>query len=113
MEKKYLPWRNYEDDAFLDSGGYWYRQGHIFEDPFYYIDYCLAQVSAYEFWGKAEADRSAAWRDYLALCGEGGSKSYRELLAVAKLRDPFAEGAIAGIVAPVREWLAGVDDLRL
>ncbi|MBL8965443.1 MAG: M3 family oligoendopeptidase, partial [Spirochaetaceae bacterium] len=57
-EEIYLPWRDYDGDAFLERGGYWYRQGHIFEDPFYYIDYTLAQMSAYEFWGKARSDRA-------------------------------------------------------
>jgi oligoendopeptidase, M3 family len=47
IEKKYLPHRNYEDNKFLENGGYWYQQLHIFRSPFYYIDYTLAQICAF------------------------------------------------------------------
>lgn len=110
LERKYLPWRDYSGDEFLERGGFWFRQGHIFQDPFYYIDYTLAQVSAYEFWGKAGADRGAAWASYLSLCDLGGSESYLELLRRAGLRSPFAEGAVEAIMKPVREWLDAADD---
>jgi len=113
IEKKYLPGRDYGDDGFLASGGYWYRQGHIFEDPFYYIDYTLAQVCAFEFWGKSRADAAKAWADYLRLCDLGGSKSFTELVAAAGLGNPFEDGVIDRIVAPVGAWLDGVDDGRL
>ena len=52
IEKKYLPFRDYVDNDFLNRGGYWFRQGHIFSSPFYYIDYTLAQVCAFQFWIK-------------------------------------------------------------
>ena len=112
MEKVYLPWRDYEGDEFLETGGYWFRQGHIFQDPFYYIDYTLAQVCAYEFWALARADRPAAWGRYLKLCDAAGSRPFLDLLGIAGLRHPFAEGSIAGILAPARTWLDAVDDRR-
>ncbi len=110
MEKVYLPWRDYEGDGFLEAGGYWFRQGHIFQDPFYYIDYTLAQVCAYEFWALSRADRPGAWLRYLALCDAAGSRPFLDLLGSAGLRNPFAEGSIAGILAPARTWLDAVDD---
>jgi M3 family oligoendopeptidase len=113
IERKYLPHRDYGDDDFLAAGGFWYRQGHIFEDPFYYIDYTLAQVCAFEFWGRSRADRDAAWADYLGLCDLGGSRPFTGLLEAAGLLDPFADGTIARVIAPVDEWLGGVDDSAL
>lgn len=110
MEKVYLPWRDYEGDGFLEAGGYWFRQGHIFQDPFYYIDYTLAQVCAYEFWALSRADGPGAWLRYLALCDAAGSRPFLDLLGSAGLRNPFAEGSIAGILAPARTWLDAVDD---
>lgn len=110
IEKKYLPHRDYADNDFLERGGYWFRQGHIFGSPFYYIDYTLAQVSAFEFWHRSRQDRETAWSDYLRLCQAGGSRSYLDLVRLAGLRNPFEEGTIATIMAPVSEWLAGVDD---
>ncbi len=113
IEKKYLPSRDYDDDEFLAGGGYWYRQGHIFEDPFYYIDYTLAQMCAYEFWGKSMADRAEAWQDYLKLCGLGGSLSFTKLLKQANLQNPFTNGTIAKIVAPIEKWIDSIDDKAL
>ena len=110
IERVYLPWRDYDGDEFLESGGYWYRQGHIFEDPFYYIDYTLAQVGAFEFWGRSRRDRSEAWRVYLALCSLGGSLPFTGLLAEAGLSNPFTPGALKAIMAPIRSGLDEVDD---
>lgn len=112
IEQKYLPHRDYEDNDFLNRGGFWFRQLHIFQAPFYYIDYTLAQVCAMEFWSKARADREQAWQDYLRLCRAGGSRSFLGLVDLAGLHNPFADGTIAHIVKPVSEWIASVDDSR-
>lgn len=109
IEKKYLPHRDYEDNAFMERGGFWFKQMHIFQAPFYYIDYTLAQVCALEFWSKSRTDRDAAWQDYLRLCQVGGSKSFLGLVNHAGLSNPFADGTISRIVAPVSEWLDGID----
>ncbi|MBO4538298.1 MAG: M3 family oligoendopeptidase, partial [Erysipelotrichaceae bacterium] len=53
LEKMYIPDRDFEGCDILEKGCWWYQQGHIFESPFYYIDYCLAQVCALQFWVKA------------------------------------------------------------
>ena len=45
LEKIYQPWKIYDDEDPTQEGLWWYRQGHIFQDPFYYIDYTLAQVN--------------------------------------------------------------------
>jgi M3 family oligoendopeptidase len=110
IERKYLPHRDYEGNGFLERGGFWFRQSHIFTSPFYYIDYTLAQISAFEFWTKAELDRSKAWADYLRLCQAGGSRPYLELLELAGLCNPFEEGSVAAIMGPVMAWLDGIDD---
>ena len=73
--------------------------------PFYYIDYTLAQVCAFQFWIKSHENRENAWKDYLALCKEGGSKPFLELLKVANLKNPFEEGCMKKVVEPLEEWL--------
>ena len=113
LEKKYLPYRDYADNEFLNRGGYWFRQGHIFDVPFYYIDYTLAQVCAFQFWIRASKDRSQAWQDYLRLCKAGGSMSFLELVRLAGLQNPFEEGCIQSIVGPLEAWLDSVDDNSL
>ncbi len=110
IEKKYLPFRDYEDNDLLNRGGYWFRQGHIFGTPFYYIDYTLAQVCAFQFWIKTREDKENAWEDYLRLCKAGGSKSFLELVELANLKNPFVDGTIKAVIAPIKEWLDNVDD---
>jgi M3 family oligoendopeptidase len=113
IEKKYLPHRDYEDNDFLNRGGIWFRQGHIFQVPFYYIDYTLAQICALQFWVKNNKNHEGAWKDYLKLCKEGGSKSFTKLLQVAGLKNPFNEGSIVEVSIEVRKWLENVNDLEL
>ncbi len=112
IEKKYLPFRDYEDNDLLNRGGYWFRQGHIFSTPFYYIDYTLAQVCAFQFWIKTREDREKAWEDYLRLCKAGGSKSFLELVELANLKNPFVDGTIKEVIKPIKEWLNSVDDSK-
>lgn len=103
IEQKYMPWRDYDGNAFLEGGGFWMQKQHIFLYPFYYIDYALAQMCAFEFYDRMKADREQAWADYLRLCRAGGSLGYFELLKVANLRNPFETGSVEAAVAGVIE----------
>lgn len=94
LEKEYLPFKDYEDNTFLERGGFWFKQGHIFGTPFYYIDYTLAQVCAFQFYVKSLADRESAWADYLRLCKAGGSRPFLQLVALANLESPFEPGML-------------------
>lgn len=112
IEKKYLPSKNYDENEFLDRGTYWFKQGHIFSSPFYYIDYTLAQVCAFQFWIKNKEDKDKAWEDYLRLCKAGGSKSFLSLVELADLDNPFVDGTIKRTVGPLKAWLDGIDDSK-
>lgn len=109
IEMKYLPYRNFETNNFLNRGGFWFHQGHIFKSPFYYIDYCLAQICALQFWRKCNHDRNIAWDDYLRLCRAGGSKSFLELIKIAKIESPFDNNVVESIVNYADEWIESVD----
>lgn len=113
LEKKYLPHLDYQDNDFLERGGYWFRQGHIFTDPLYYIDYTLAQVCAFQYWKWSIEDKEQAWQSYLHLCQAGGSKSFLELVELAGLENPFEPGAIGKVVKHVEDWLDDVNDVIL
>ncbi|MDH6669718.1 M3 family oligoendopeptidase [Paenibacillus sp. LBL] len=113
IERKYLPHRNYDDNTYLEQGGFWHKQGHIFSSPFYYIDYTLAQICAFQFWKKMHEDRSAAWADYLHLCRQGGSKSFVELVKVAGLISPFEDGCVTSVIGSINAWLDSVYDAAL
>jgi len=113
IEKKYLPHRKYGDNDFLEEGGYWQQQIHIYGMPFYYIDYTLAQVCALQFLSKTREDSEEAWKDYLRLCQAGGSKSFLELVKLANLTSPFENGCIEGVIDTIDKWLDTVDDNKL
>lgn len=111
LEGMYCPERDYSEDDFLAQGTYWYRQGHIFSSPFYYIDYTLAQVCAFQFWQRDNLEKDPqAWSDYLAICQVGGTKSFLEIVALAKLQSPFEKGALTSVMASIDTYLSGIDD---
>ena len=103
IEKEYMPWRNYDGEAFLEEGGFWMQKQHIFLYPFYYIDYALAQMCAFQYYGRMKEDRVAAWQDYLRLCRAGGTKGYFDLLSVGGLLNPFKDGTVEKSVGHVIE----------
>lgn len=110
IEQKYLPHRNYDGNDYLENGGFWHKQSHIFQNPFYYIDYTLAQVCAFQFWSRMNNDRPAAWNDYVKLCRAGGSKPFLELVAFAGLKNPFETGNMQAVVKEIDAWLEKTDD---
>lgn len=113
IEKKYLPYINYDENDYLERGGFWHQQGHIFETPFYYIDYTLAQICALQFWKKDNKGDDKAWKDYVALCKAGGSKPFLDLVKIANLRSPFETGCVESVIGDIEAWLALIDDSKL
>ncbi|MBR1759440.1 MAG: M3 family oligoendopeptidase [Lachnospiraceae bacterium] len=105
LEEKYMPWRTYENDEFMERGGYWYHKLHIFLYPFYYINYTLTTMGAMEFKEKMAKDPKKAWEEYLVLCRIGGSVSYLETLRAANVSVPFEEGAVEKCTRYAKEIL--------
>jgi M3 family oligoendopeptidase len=98
LERLYMPWTDYGDLAYPAMGGRWQAKHHIYNSPFYYIDYTLAQCCAMQFWVRSRRDPRAALDAYVALCGRGGTAPFQALVASAGLVSPFAEGALAEVV---------------
>lgn len=113
LEKKYQPYKDYDGNKFLMQGGFWQTQAHIYQSPFYYIDYTLAQICAFQFWLKARQDNKSAFNDYVKLCKAGGSKSFLELVEYAGLQSPFQRETVSEIVDEINRYLSEVDDSRL
>lgn len=88
LESEYRPWLDFAGLPFYGRGAGWQRQLHIYEVPFYYIDYCLAQTVALQFFTAFLHDKKDAWRRYLALVGEAGGKTYPGLVAAAGAGQP-------------------------
>lgn len=112
IEKKYTPFKDYDGNEYLENGAFWQRQAHIYNSPFYYIDYTLAQICAFQFWIRMQDDYKSAWKDYLTLCKAGGSKSFLELVKIAKLRSPFEKGVMEQIVKEIADVLNQMDSSK-
>ncbi|MDE6583968.1 MAG: M3 family oligoendopeptidase [Anaeroplasmataceae bacterium] len=105
LEKKYTPWKDYDGISYYERGWYWHRQGHIISNAFYYIDYTLAQVCAFQFLLLDQEDHKNAWNKYYDLCKLGGSKSFVSLLEAVDLKNPFEEGSLKEIMPKVEKLL--------
>ena len=102
----YMPWISLDSLPFYGEGRAWQRQLHIYTDPFYYIDYCLAQTVALQFWACAQRDRADAWQRYMTLVRLGGSRAFDELVRAAGLSTPFEEAALESVARAAEQWLA-------
>lgn len=113
LEKKYLPHRDYRDIDILEKGCYWFKQGHIFKNPFYYIDYVLAQVCAFQFLQKSNENFEQAWQDYINICKVGGTKSFLEIVNIGNLNSPFEDKTIKNIGENINNLLVNIKDSEL
>lgn len=107
MEATYLPWRRYDGVEHLEAGGYWQHQRHIYQMPFYYIDYTLALCCALQFWLRSLDDYDAALADYVALCKRGGTLPFQALVRSAGLRSPFDAGVLHDVAVRAQAVLEG------
>ena len=102
----YMPWLRLDGDIpFYAEGEGWQRQHHIYTNPFYYIDYCLAETVALGFWAKSQEDFGRAWEKYMTYTRMGGSETFTSLLEKAELDSPFEEKTLAGVCEAAGRWL--------
>ena len=83
----------------------WHRQLHIFEIPFYYVEYGIAQLGALQLWQASLRDLPGALNHYLAGLELGGSRPLPELFAASGLKFDFSDETIAPLMRNVRESL--------
>ncbi len=95
LEAKYRPYMSLAGIPYLEEGTRWQYQMHIYESPFYYIDYCLAQTVAIGFLVASTENYDDALVKYLAFVKCGGTKAFEQLIEDAGLASPFKDGALA------------------
>ena len=106
LQGAYMPWLKPEAElGFYSSGRAWQRQRHIYQYPFYYIDYCLAQTISLQFWALIAKDRGAAWEKYMAYTRPAGTMTFLELLEQAGLRSPFDPETLKELAGEAKAWL--------
>ena len=98
LEKEYKPHLDYTGNAFLEEGGYWQRQHHIYSMPFYYIDYCIAQSCALQYKTRMDEDYKEAWSSYLKLCRLSASDFFTNMVKEVGLKNPLEDGCLESVV---------------
>ena len=103
LEKKYTPYivATYKDCEYRAKGHRWLTQGHIFSSPFYYIDYTLAQVMAFQFFNLDRKNHELAWKRYLNICKMGGKYPFVTLVTKDHMKSPFEPGVMKKTIAPL------------
>ena len=107
LEKIYTPWKDYDGNEFLEKGCWWFKQGHIFKNPFYYIDYALAEVCALQIWASMEDEYERVLENYMHICKNAGKRSFVETVEVGGLKSPFEKGCLDTVIEKIYNWSVG------
>lgn len=111
LEGIYRPYLDQKDVPFYGAGRRWQAQSHIYERPFYYIDYCLAQSVALSFWAADQENHAAAWEKYQTFVSYAGTKTFVDLIDAVGLPSPFAPGTLKTVADAAVMWLDGQSKL--
>lgn len=95
-------------DDYLHTG--WQRILHLYEVPFYYIEYGIAQLGALQVWANARHDPAGALRAYKSSLALGGSRPLPELFAAAGARFEFGPDTLRRLMPEVEAELARLAD---
>ena len=105
LEKKYRPYLNLTDLPFYSRGAAWQHQLHVYLYPLYYIDYCMAQTVAFQFFAESLENWEKAFSKYLAFVNGAGTKTFEELVQGADMQLPYEDGCLAATAKTVTDWL--------
>ncbi len=108
LEAKFRPYIHFDGIPYIEEGVRWQYQMHIYESPFYYIDYCLAQTAAFGFLLASQEDYDDAFARYVRLLKQGGERVWTDLLAEAGLPSPFEPGALHTLAQGVESLLTRI-----
>ena len=106
LEEKYRPYLSFKGIPYLELGTRWQYQMHIYESPFYYIDYCIAQCVALGFLSLSRTDFDDALEKYVEFLKKTGGVSLGELVEGAGIKSPFAQNALKDIAVTAKNVIA-------
>lgn len=81
---------------------FWLKQLHLFEVPFYYIEYGIAQLGAIGLWMQYHDDKNAALNNYIKALALGGTKTLPELFEAAGLKFDFSPETVKTLMSFVK-----------
>ncbi len=88
----------------------WQRQLHLYEVPFYYIEYGIAQLGAIGMWKQFKEDQRSALNNYIKALSEGGTKTLPELYKTAGLEFNFSPHHIRELMNFVRKEMISLEE---
>lgn len=94
------------DDVLMTG---WHRKLHIFQIPFYYVEYGLAQLGATQVWGNALHDQPKAVADYRRALALGGTVSLPELFSTAGAKFAMDTETVGAAVTLTERVIAELD----
>ncbi len=104
----YMPginWEGYEDVKMTG----WHRKLHIHQAPFYYIEYGLASLGAFQIWENAQKDRGKALQDYRQSLALGGTATLPELYNAAGANLSFDSDTLGSAVQLIEKTMAELE----
>lgn len=87
----------------------WQRQLHLFEVPFYYIEYGIAQLGAIGLWQQYKKDSNSAINNYITALEKGGTRTLPELFRAAGLKFDFSPGYIRELMLFVKQEMESLN----
>jgi len=81
---------------------FWQKQLHLFEVPFYYIEYGIAQLGAIGLWKQFKVNKEQALNNYIAALAQGGTKTLPDLFRTADLRFDFSPSVVGDLMSFVQ-----------
>lgn len=101
LVKKYHLEKSNSGHINLDDGGYFYRQSHIYLDPFYYIDYGLSYFGAFAIWSNCK-DNIELFKEI----GEVASYySFKDLIHKYNMPNPFNKNTVKDLALKLEKEL--------
>lgn len=97
----FADWDGYE----VQFGNLWQKQLHLFEVPFYYIEYAIAQLGAIAVWKNYKENPDKALKQYLAALALGYTKPMNEIYETAGIKFDFSADYIKELADFVKEEL--------
>ncbi len=82
---------------------FWQKQLHLFEVPFYYIEYGIAQLGAIGLWKQFKTNKEQALTNYVTALAQGGTKTLPDLFRTAGLRFDFSLPTVGDLMSFVQE----------
>ncbi len=109
LEEKYRPYLSFSGIPYLEKGTRWQYQMHIYESPFYYIDYCLAQCVAFGFLCLSREDFESSLEKYVDFLKSTGAVSFSQLVENAGMVSPFKSGSLKETAKGISKVIEGLE----